>query len=167
LTYRVVKARESSFLLALHYDDFDELLDIRPSPGSLYLYSRTEPFNEEMDLDYGKTRAWLERFRFSVRAVHCSGHASRSDLFEIIEEIEAKKVMPTHTEHHEIFSVSARSARPRHAHQGDIVQRKRRLIGLKRRTLGAEEQLKDFRPESLVTREAITKFYGRFLITLP
>jgi len=104
VTCREVKARESGFLLSLDYYDFNELLDIKPSPGSLYLYSKTEPFNEEMEMDYGRMRAWLERLRFSVKAAHCSGHASRSDLFRIIEEIRARKVMPIHTEHPEMFS---------------------------------------------------------------
>jgi ribonuclease J len=104
VTCQQVRARESKFLLALDYWDFNELLDIKPSSGSLYLYSKTEPFNEEMEIGYGRTKAWLERFQFNVRNAHCSGHASRSDLFGIIKEIGAKKVIPIHTEHPDMFS---------------------------------------------------------------
>jgi ribonuclease J len=98
-----IRRKESSFLLALDYYDFNELLDLGPTPGSSYLYSKTEPFNEEMEMDYARTRAWLERFRFAVKSAHCSGHASRGDLFWIIKEIGAKKVIPIHTEHPEMF----------------------------------------------------------------
>jgi mRNA degradation ribonuclease J1/J2 len=40
---------------------------------------------------------WVDHFGMSNEQIHCSGHASRSDLFGIVQEINADVLYPIHS----------------------------------------------------------------------
>jgi len=80
------------------------LIDIKPEPGSLYLRSLSEPYNEEKEIDEKRVTNWLKHFDFEKFQSHCSGHSKGKDLLEIVSEIGAKTLYPVHTEHAAMFN---------------------------------------------------------------
>ena len=78
------------------------LVDLKSNNG-IYIHSLSEPFNEEMEISYERMHNWLNHFDIKFVQSHCSGHISGSDLYELIEIINPKKVYPIHTEHPDMF----------------------------------------------------------------
>jgi ribonuclease J len=93
----------SKSILFLSFYDLNELVDILPPPGSVYIHSRSEAFNEEMEIDQQRLQSWLTHFELRLVQSHCSGHASEEEIRKVIEEINPQKVIPIHTEHPERF----------------------------------------------------------------
>lgn len=75
-----------------------ELVDINPMPGSLFIESTSEPFDEEQEIEWEKVERWISLLRMDRVHIHSSGHANREDLLKIIGEIRPKAVIPIHTE---------------------------------------------------------------------
>jgi ribonuclease J len=98
-----VSKRQSSLVLALSFYDLEELVDIKPDAGSCYVVSASEPFNEEMEIDYDRLVNWLEHFGLPQYHVHVSGHIMPLQLKAALKEVNARKVFPVHTEHAELF----------------------------------------------------------------
>lgn len=106
---RIVKAGEvsthqSDYLLSLGYWDIQELCDLCPSPGSLYIHSSAEAFNEEMSWSQERLARWLDIANMDSVHIHASGHASPQDLFRVVERLAPKHVYPVHTEHAELYA---------------------------------------------------------------
>ncbi len=103
-----VRRRPSRYILHAGFFDIQELVDLSPPSGSVYVRAATEPFSEEMVIDERKLRNWLSRFGLmqdeeELRRAHISGHASGTDLLEWIESVKPATVLPIHTEHPEDF----------------------------------------------------------------
>ena len=103
-----ISADPGKYLLHLDYYELNELIDLRPPPGSIYISAVSEPFSIEMELDKERLTNWLRKFGvnppdFEPRYVHASGHASGPELIEMIRQIRPKTLIPVHTEHPEIF----------------------------------------------------------------
>ncbi|MER3414176.1 MAG: hypothetical protein C4341_08080 [Armatimonadota bacterium] len=103
-----VRREPSRFILHAGFFDIQELIDLDPPIGSVYVRAATEPFSEEMVIDERKLRNWLSRFGLlrdeqEVQTAHISGHASGPDLLEWIESVHPATVLPIHTEHPEDF----------------------------------------------------------------
>ena len=97
---------QDKFIVCLSFFDVNELPYIRPADGSIWLSSNCEAFNEEMQIDEQRLRNWLDKFGIefvSGGAFHVSGHASGSDLEQIVRTIQPKTLIPVHTEHPELF----------------------------------------------------------------
>lgn len=75
-----------------------ELIDIKPSKGSSYIYSMCSPFNEEMELEHERLMNWVKHFKLEYFEAHASGHASPDELKWVIDSIKPKMVIPVHTE---------------------------------------------------------------------
>lgn len=91
------------YLCAFGYFGFSALIDMKPPPGTLYIHSASEPYNEEMLLSQERVDNWLDRFGMNRHQIHCSGHAKSLDLFQVVKEIDAQMLFPVHTEHPELF----------------------------------------------------------------
>lgn len=91
------------YLCAFGYFGFAALIDMKPPPGSLYIHSASEPYNEEMLLSQERVDNWLDRFGMQRHQIHCSGHAKGGDLFNVVKEIDSQMLFPIHTQHPEIF----------------------------------------------------------------
>lgn len=112
VTPEQLSANQDKFICCLSFWDVNELPYIRPVPGSIWLSSNCEAFNEEMQIDERRLRNWLERFNLDFvggdtghnSPFHVSGHASGSDLMEIVRTIRPKMLIPVHTEHPEIYA---------------------------------------------------------------
>lgn len=98
ITANEVRSSPKKYILVANLYDFNELVDIRPEPGSVYVHSMSEPFNEEMRIDYSKLVNWLAEFGLPTYQLHASGHARPHELKRIIREIDPDKVMLVHTE---------------------------------------------------------------------
>lgn len=115
-----VASSPSQFILCFSFFDFNELPSINPKPGSLYVYSSSEPHDEEQEIDFRRLHQWLKHFGFSSfglqtekdgewqipdaeKGLHASGHACGSDLIRIAKEIKPEILIPVHSEHPELY----------------------------------------------------------------
>jgi ribonuclease J len=99
------------------YWDANELFDLIPLDSNhktRYISASTEPFNEEMEIDETKMVNWLDFFNidydFEIKDEqkifvrrHVSGHASQSELKELIGRIDPRRIIPIHTTNPELF----------------------------------------------------------------
>lgn len=97
--------RDHQHELIFHTDfmQLTELIDIRPSSRSLFIRSKSEPFEED-DVQEEVLQNWMRHFDFDFRTAHASGHASMSEVFGIVGEVAPAKVIPVHTENPSLFS---------------------------------------------------------------
>ena len=101
VTFDYVRENQSNILLFLDLANFTELIDIKPHGGE-FIHSMSEPFSED-DIESGIMHNWLRHFDLRFHQIHASGHCPSSDLKEIIEQINPKKLIPIHTEEPEYF----------------------------------------------------------------
>jgi ribonuclease J len=96
--------RQCSMVLALSFYDFEELVALEPAAGSCYVLSASEPFNEEMEIDFERLINWLRHYGLPQYHVHVSGHMMPLQLKAALKQINAKQVFPVHTEHADLFA---------------------------------------------------------------
>jgi ribonuclease J len=94
---------QNKILMVAGYYDFNELITIRPIPGSIYILSQSEPFNEEMEIDYAKLQNWLELHGLPLFSIHASGHANANELKGVIADVNPKRVAFIHTERPKLY----------------------------------------------------------------
>ena len=99
-----ISEKQRNIVLTLSFYDFEELVDIKPLPGSCYVLSASEPFNEEMQIDYDRLVNWLKHFGLPHYHVHISGHVMPLELKDTLTTIRPKRIFPIHGEHPELFS---------------------------------------------------------------
>lgn len=97
LTAEEIRSRGNDYMLVLNFWYFNNLVDLKPEDGT-YIHSLSEPFNEEMEISFDRMKNWLNHFNLKSYQAHCSGHAPRSELRKIIEEINPKGLYLIHTE---------------------------------------------------------------------
>ncbi|GAB4314643.1 MAG: ribonuclease J [Promethearchaeota archaeon] len=103
LTAWQVHDRQGEIVLHLDFHHLNELVDVSPRPGSVFVNSTSEPFTED-DVEDAVKDAWLERFNLRRVQAHASGHASAGEIWEVVERIGPQVVFPVHTEHPEMFA---------------------------------------------------------------
>ncbi|MDD5700485.1 MAG: MBL fold metallo-hydrolase RNA specificity domain-containing protein [Dehalococcoidales bacterium] len=111
----------SGVLLGAITDSSCDLPSIRPAPGSLYVYSSSEPHGEEREMDFRRLHNWLDHFginKFGIpvevngkweipeeeKGLHASGHAYGPDLLNIVREIKPQILIPVHSEYPEYYT---------------------------------------------------------------
>jgi ribonuclease J len=99
-----VSKQQCKIILALSFYDLEELVEIKPTVGSCYILSASEPFNEEMEMDFERLVNWLRRYGLPQYHIHVSGHVMPLQLKSILKEINAAKIFPVHTENAELFA---------------------------------------------------------------
>jgi ribonuclease J len=99
-----VSKRQCNAVLAMSFYDLEELVEIQPKAGSCFVLSASEPFNEEMEIDFERLVNWLGHYGLPQYHVHVSGHIMPLQLKAILKEINASKVFPVHTENAELFA---------------------------------------------------------------
>lgn len=98
-----VRRTQKDVFLHLEAWDFPELIDIRPDGGGTYIHSATEAFNEEGEREEEVIKNWVRHVGFAYAQLHASGHAPSAEVGALVERVKAKKVVPIHTEHPELF----------------------------------------------------------------
>ena len=99
-----IKNMQSKTVLVSSASSFKELIDIRPEPGSCFILSISEPFNEEQEFEFERVVNWLDHFGLPMYHVHCSGHIMPDQLKSAIARISPKTVYPIHTDHPELYA---------------------------------------------------------------
>jgi ribonuclease J len=99
-----VSKRQCNAVLAMSFYDLEELVEIQPKAGSCFVLSASEPFNEEMEIDFERLVNWLGHYGLPQYHVHVSGHIMPLQLKAILKEINAPKAFPVHTENAELFA---------------------------------------------------------------
>lgn len=111
-----VGSAQDQFILCFSFFDINELPSIRPKPGSLYVYSSSEPHDEEQEIDFRRLHSWLKHFDFRTfglpeehngewqipeeeKGLHASGHACGPDLLRIVHDIRPQFLIPVHSEY--------------------------------------------------------------------
>jgi len=115
-----VASSQSDFILCFSFWDLNELPSIQPQAGSLYVFSSSEPHNEEQAMDFRRLHHWLERFGLrglglpvekngeweipeEEKGLHASGHACGPDLLRVAREIQPEMLIPVHCEKPEFY----------------------------------------------------------------
>jgi len=115
-----ISSNQEQFILCFSFFDLNELSSIQPEPGSLYVYSSSEPHDEEQEIDFRRLHNWLKRFglrgfglpvesngRWQIpegeQGLHASGHACGPDLLKIATEIKPEVLIPVHSEHPDFY----------------------------------------------------------------
>jgi ribonuclease J len=105
ISYKDLKENPEEYIFQCDFFEFKELIDIKPE-NAIYIKSKTEPFNDEMELDKERELKWLNHFNIKVHeGYHASGHACGPEIMEMIREINPESVYPIHTEKKEKFDV--------------------------------------------------------------
>lgn len=95
---------QTEYVFHCDFWNLTDLIDIQPQPKeSTYFYSHGEPFDEEGLIDYNRMMEWIRHFHLDFKQYHASGHAPRSDLKRIVDEIQPQFMIPIHTEHPEMY----------------------------------------------------------------
>ncbi|MDV3277378.1 MAG: MBL fold metallo-hydrolase [Nitrososphaerales archaeon] len=98
-----VHREQGKLFLHLETWNLPEVIDIKPERGGVYVHSSTEAFNEEGEREEDLVKNWVDHLGFSYHQIHASGHAPMTGVKELVVEIGARKVVPIHTEHPEMF----------------------------------------------------------------
>jgi ribonuclease J len=98
-----IKAMQKDFILTMTFWDLAELVDIVPKPGSCYIFSMSEPMNEEQELEFVKLVNWLDHYGLPQYHVHVSGHVLPHELRWLIQQTKPRITIPVHTEHPLLF----------------------------------------------------------------
>lgn len=79
------------------------LFKLKPLPRSLYIFSTSEPVNEEEEFNLEREINTSQLLGLLFYHVHASGHASSLDLVEMVKQIKPKRLIPIHTENPNAF----------------------------------------------------------------
>ena len=103
ITAQDLAKQQGQSLCAFSFWHFGALIDTKPSPGSLYIHSASEPFNDEGISDKKRIDLWLDHFDLNRVQSHCSGHSKGQDLLDIVKDINSDMLFPIHTVHPESY----------------------------------------------------------------
>lgn len=101
--YQYVSTHQKELVFSCNDFQLKELIDVRPEPGSQYIRSTTEPFDDEMELSEERVINWLVHFgliqkKKQLTRSHVSGHGDGTQIKHVVENTNAKKLIPIHTE---------------------------------------------------------------------
>jgi ribonuclease J len=104
--YRDVSSKQKDIIFYCSDYQLQKLIDVRPSEGSSYVRSQTEPFDDEMELQEERVKRWIHHFGLISSEkewihTHVSGHGSGDQIRKVIEGSQTERLIPVHTEHEE------------------------------------------------------------------
>ena len=122
-----IGSAQDKFILCFSFFDVNELPSIRPAPGSLYVYSSSEPHDEEQEIDFRRLHKWIEHFNLkgfglpvekdgkwlipeAEKGLHASGHACGRDLLKVAQDIKPEILMPVHSERPDLYTGPLKSS---------------------------------------------------------
>ncbi|MEW5759421.1 MAG: MBL fold metallo-hydrolase [Candidatus Thermoplasmatota archaeon] len=97
-----IRRAQNEVIICIGFYDINELIDIKPKKGSVYIHSASEAHNEEQIFDEKRLENWLSHFKLPKYHFHSSGHANGIEIKEIVSKIKPKKLIPIHTEKEKI-----------------------------------------------------------------
>ena len=104
ITYEEVAKNQKKLVMHMSFNKLMELVYIQPKNAD-YIYSSSEHFleGEENEAERTVLENWMKHFGVTFHKAHCSGHASKEDLAQVIKAINPKLLIPIHTEKAEDF----------------------------------------------------------------
>jgi len=108
VTCEFVHKNQSRLIMDLDFYQFAELIDIKPTRGSHFIHSMSEPFSEE-DIEDEVLHNWLDHFGMQFHQLHASGHLNREQIRSLVSDIGARKIFPVHTENSYLFKRISRN----------------------------------------------------------
>lgn len=102
ITYQELQKNPIKYVVSMNFFEINNLLDIKPK-DAIWIKSSCEPFCDEMEIDEKRKRNWLNHFNIKEYFAHASGHASGKEIKAMIKDINAKQLIPIHTQHPEMF----------------------------------------------------------------
>ncbi|HEY7587954.1 MAG TPA: MBL fold metallo-hydrolase [Thermoplasmata archaeon] len=103
VTADVLRKSPGEYIVQLDFWQLAELIDLEPPAGSMYIHSKSEPFDED-DINDEALNHWLARFRLCREQLHASGHLNEAEVEAMIRVVNPQAVYPVHTEHPERFT---------------------------------------------------------------
>ena len=99
-----IRKHQKDYVMFMNYFQLNNLFDIKPEEGSVHIRSICEPFSEDMELDQKRIDNWLRLFNlYPEQRIHSSGHACGPAIFEMIQKIKPKILIPIHTKRPDVF----------------------------------------------------------------
>ena len=102
LTYKDLQGQPGRYVVSMSLWEINQLCDIKPK-NAIWIKSACEPFSDDMLLDEERKNNWLDHFNIKKYSAHASGHASGTEIKEMIKKIKPEFLIPVHTEHPEFF----------------------------------------------------------------
>jgi len=102
VTHDFVSKNQGKLIMDMGFNQFAELIDIRPEADSHFIHSMSEPFSEE-GIEDEVMHNWLDHFKMHFHQLHASGHLNRNQLTALIKQIRPKRIFPVHTENPQLF----------------------------------------------------------------
>ncbi|HDJ26048.1 MAG TPA: MBL fold metallo-hydrolase [Candidatus Bathyarchaeota archaeon] len=99
-----LKAEQDRFVLLTAFFREREIIEVEPMPGSYFILSSSEPFEEESEIEFERLKNWLELFGVPIYRIHASGHAHPHHIREVIEALRPEVVLPIHTPRPYLFA---------------------------------------------------------------
>ena len=99
-----VSKQQCTVVLAMSFYDFEEMVRLQPAAGSCYVLSASEPFNEEMEIDYERMVNWVSHYGLPQYHVHVSGHIMPLQLKKALRQMNGRRIFPVHTENAGLFA---------------------------------------------------------------
>ncbi len=102
-----IRANPGAYVLCLSFFDVTRLLDLGEMSSGAWIYSSSEPYDEESQLDMRRLRNWTRLLDLDfvggaseseaeAAGFHASGHASGPDLQRFIEIVNPRSLIPVH-----------------------------------------------------------------------
>ncbi|MFZ5825192.1 MAG: MBL fold metallo-hydrolase [Bacillota bacterium] len=101
-----VRVNPSAYLLQLFYPDLNELVDLQPPAGSVFIHSNGEPLGK-FDPAFELFTRWLNHFGLELLFASSTGHGSPADLAQIVKGITPQILMPIHSKNPELMEVES------------------------------------------------------------
>ena len=104
VTYKDINGHQNKFIMHLGFYRLMELVYLQPNNAD-FIYSSSEHFYEGEDNEDERRvwENWMKHFKIKFHKAHCSGHASKQDIIELVKKINPKVLIPIHTESAEEF----------------------------------------------------------------
>ena len=104
--YRDILAKPQEYIFYCSDYRLQDLIDIKPNQGATYIRSLTEPFNTEMEIKEDQVKNWFVHFGVIKKEdnwhqIHVSGHGDGEQIKHVVENTNAKTLIPIHTVHDE------------------------------------------------------------------
>jgi ribonuclease J len=98
----VIRKNPSAYIFCTN-NAAHELMELKPVDTTFpckFILSRSEPFDEESEIDFKRLMNWLKLFGIKdYKQIHASGHMYSNELKEMIERANPDVIYPIHTKH--------------------------------------------------------------------
>jgi ribonuclease J len=99
ITYKEIKKNPKKYVMFTGFYKLMELIYLQPKNAD-FIYSMSEHFLEGDDNEDMRVvlENWLKHFDITFHKAHCSGHASKSEILDVVKRVNPKMLIPIHTQ---------------------------------------------------------------------